>query len=93
MAYPTDIRGWPKIKEGHETAVAQYIMWQMKLIEFYNGKLPQYITKELEKRWYILCGKARGDDGMPTSQELKQIGNMWNTLVPVTNDRSTLTDF
>ena len=93
LAYPTDLRGWPKIKEGHETAVAQYIMWQMKLIEFYNGKLPQYITKELEKRWYFLCGKARGDDSMPTSEELKQIGNMWNTLVPVTNDRSSLIDF
>ena len=86
IAYPTDMRGWPMIKEGHETAVAQYIMWQMKLIEFYNGKLPQYITKELEKRWYYLCGKARGDDSMPTSEELKQIGNMWNTLVPITND-------
>jgi len=83
LAYPVDLRGWPKIKEGHETAVAQYIMWQMKLIEFYNGKLPQYITKELEKRWYYLCGKARGDDGMPTSDELKQIGNMWNTLLPI----------
>ena len=93
LAYPTDARGWPMIKEGHETAVAQYIMWQMKLIEFYNGQLPQYITKELERRWYILCGKARGDDSMPTSEELKQIGNMWNTLVPITNDRSTLTDF
>ena len=86
LAYPTDMRGWPMIKEGHETAIAQYIMWQMKLIEFYNGKLPQYITKELEKRWYYLCGKARGDDSMPTSAELKQIGNMWNTLVPITND-------
>jgi len=93
LAYPTDLRGWPKIKEGHETAVAQYIMWQMKLVEFYNGKLPQYITKELEKRWYFLCGKARGDDSMPTSEELKQIGNMWNTLVPITNDRSSLIDF
>ena len=93
LAYPTDARGWPMIKEGHETAVAQYKMWQMKLIEFYNGQLPQYITKELERRWYILCGKARGDDSMPTSEELKQIGNMWNTLVPITNDRSTLTDF
>ena len=93
LAYPTDARGWPMIKEGHETAVAQYIMWQMKLIEFYNGKLPQYITKELERRWYILCGKARGDDSMPTSEELKQIGNMWNTLVPITNDRSSLIDF
>ena len=77
LEYPTDLRGWPKIKEGHETAEAQYIMWQMKLIEFYNGKLPQYIVKELEKRWYVLCGKARGDDSMPTSEELKQI-----TLVP-----------
>jgi len=93
LKYPTDLRGWPMIKEGHETAVAQYIMWQMKLIEFYNGNLPQYITKELEKRWYFLCGKARGDDSMPTSEELKQIGNMWNTLVPITNDRSSLIDF
>ena len=93
LAYPTDARGWPMIKEGHETAVAQYIMWQMKLIDFYNGKLPQYITKELEKRWYQLCGKARGEDSMPTSEELKQIGNMWNTLVPITNDRSSLIDF
>jgi len=92
LAYPVDLRGWPKIKEGHETAVAQYIMWQMKLIEFYNGKLPQYITKELEKRWYFLCGKTRGDDGMPTSEELKQIGNMWNTLVPITNDGNSLTN-
>ena len=94
LAYPKDLRGWPMIKEGHETAVAQYIMWQMKLIEFYNGKLPQYITKDLEKRWYFLCGKARGDDSMPTTEELKQIGNMWNTLVPITNDRgSGLIDF
>tara|TARA_R110001632_G_scaffold5934_2_gene24085 strand:+ start:3491 stop:5179 length:1689 start_codon:yes stop_codon:yes gene_type:complete len=83
LAYPVDMRGFPMIKEGHETAVAQYIMWQTKLIEFYNGKLPQYITKELEKRWYFLCGKTRGDDSMPTSEELKQIGNMWNTLLPV----------
>tara|TARA_R110002020_G_scaffold352614_1_gene565660 strand:+ start:3074 stop:4192 length:1119 start_codon:yes stop_codon:yes gene_type:complete len=87
LAYPKDRRGYPMVKEGHETAVAQYIMWQTKLIEFYNGKLPQYITKELEKRWYFLCGKARGDDGMPTSEQLKQIGNVWNTLVPITNDR------
>ena len=92
LKYPTDIRGWPMIKEGHETAVAQYIMWQMKLIEFYNGKLPQYIVKELEKRWYLLCGKTRGDDGMPTSAELKQIGNMWNTLLPIKTNNG-LIDF
>jgi len=92
LKYPTDIRGWPMIKEGHETAVAQYIMWQMKLIEFYNGKLPQYIVKELEKRWYFLCGKTRGDDSMPTSEELKQIGAMWNTLLPIKTNNG-LIDF
>tara|TARA_R110002020_G_scaffold216496_1_gene424261 strand:+ start:4614 stop:5729 length:1116 start_codon:yes stop_codon:yes gene_type:complete len=92
LAYPTDARGWPMVKEGHETAVAQYIMWQMKLIEFYNGKLQQYIVKELEKRWYFLCGKARGDDSMPTSEELTQMGKIWNTLIPVKNNRG-LVDF
>ena len=92
LAYPTDSRGWPMVKDGHETAIAQYIMWQHKLIDYYNGKLPQYIAKDLEKRWYFLCGKARGDDSMPTSEEMKQIGRMWNTLIPVNNDRG-LIDF
>ena len=90
LAYPTDIRGWPMVKDGHETAVAQYIMWQQKLIKYYNGELPQYITKDLEKRWYFLCGKVRGDDGMPTSEELKQVGNMWNTLIPVKNNHGLI---
>jgi len=80
------------VKEGHETAVAQYIMWQMKLIDFYNGKLQQYIVKDLEKRWYYLCGKARGDDSMLTSEELKQVGKIWNTLIPVSSGRG-LIDF
>ena len=90
LAYPTDMRGWPMVKEGHETAVAQYIMWQMKLIEFYNGQLPQYITKELERRWYQLCAKARGDDAMPSSDELKQIGKLWNTLVPLKSNNGLI---
>jgi hypothetical protein len=90
LAYPTDLRGWPMIKDGHETAVAQYIMWQHKLIEYYNGQLPQYITKDLEKRWYFLCGKARGDDGMPTSEQLKQIGSVWNSMIPLKNNRGLI---
>ena len=49
-----------------------------------------YVVKELEKRWYFLCGKARGDDNMPTAAELKQIGKIWNTMVPVKNNRGLL---
>ena len=90
LAYPIDMRGWPMIQDGHEAAVAQYIMWQQKLIKYYNSELPQYIIKDLEKRWYFLCGKTRGDDGMPTSEELKQIGNMWNTLIPLKNNHGLI---
>ena len=89
-AYPTDAKGHPMIKDSHTTAVAQYIMWQQKNIDFINGKLSMYVVKELEKRWYFLCGKARGDDNMPTAEELKQIGKIWNTMVPVKNNRGLL---
>jgi len=90
LAYPTDLRGWPMIKDGHETAVAQYIMWQQNLVKYYNGQIAQYIVKDLEKRWYLLCGKTRGDDGMPTAEELKQIGNIWNTMIPIKNNRGLI---
>ena len=89
-SYPTDAKGHPMIKDSHTTAVAQYIMWQQKNIDFINGKLSMYVVKELEKRWYFLCGKARGDDNMPTAAELKQIGKIWNTMVPVKNNRGLL---
>ena len=89
-SYPTDSKGHPMIKESHSTAVAQYIMWQQKNIEFINGKLSMYVVKELEKRWYFLCGKARGDDNMPTAEELRQIGKIWNTMVPVKSTRGLL---
>ena len=78
LAVPLSPEGWPMIKEGHESAVAQYIMWQHKLIDFLNAKLPQYIIKDLESRWYYLCGQVRGRDNMPNAQELEMIGKIWN---------------
>lgn len=83
LAVPLSVEGWPMIKEGHEIAVAQYIMWQHKLIDFMNAKLPQYIIKDLESRWYYLCGQVRGRDNMPTPQELEMIGKVWNRKMPI----------
>jgi|21_taG_2_1085346.scaffolds.fasta_scaffold01463_2 hypothetical protein len=88
--YPVDARGYPMIKDSHTTAVAQYIMWQHKNIDYINGRLSMYVVKDLEKRWYFLCGKARGDDNMPTAEELRQIGKIWNTMVPVKSTRGLL---
>ena len=61
-ALNTDEEGFPTIKEGHEDAVAQYIMWRHKSIEYYNGKIARYIVQDLEKRWYWLCAQARGNE-------------------------------
>ena len=78
-----DSDGYPLIKEGHEEAIAAYIMWKFKSIEYFNGKLPQYVYKDLEKRWYWLCGQARGSDNMPTPQEWERVGGIWNSLIPI----------
>lgn len=79
----TDDDGWPLIAKSHEDAVTHYIMWRYKSVQFYNGKLPHVVYKELEQRWFWLCGQARGDDEMPDEKELQYLGNMWNQLLPL----------
>lgn len=92
LAVPLSQEGYPMILQGHEEAVAHYIMWKHKLIGYYAGEVPQYIVKDLERRWYQLCGKVRGDDNMPTSIELLKIGKLWNTKIPLTSFNPPLYD-
>lgn len=92
LSVPLSVEGYPMILQGHEEAVAHYIMWKHKLIGYYAGEVPQYIVKDLERRWYQLCGKARGDDNMPTSIELLKIGKLWNTKIPLTSFNPPLYD-
>jgi len=83
LSIPVDADGYPKINESHIEAVTAYCMWMIKNIEYYNGKTPQYVVNDLQKRWYYLCGQARGVDGMPSSSELTEIASYWNTLIPI----------
>jgi len=71
--------GYPMVRQGHEEAVASYIMWKHKSIGYYAGEVPQYLVKDLEKRWYWLCGQVRGNDNMPNAGELLKIGKIWNS--------------
>ena len=82
MGIDLDEDGWPLVAESHEDAVSHYIMYMYKSIQFYDGKLPQYIHNELKTRWFDLCGQARGDDEMPNLEELKYLSNMWMQLIP-----------
>lgn len=89
-ALDTDSDGFPTIKQGHEDAVAQYIMWRHKSIEYYNGKIARYIVKDLEQRWYWLCAQARGNDNLPSESEMRNIAKYWNTLIPEREDGGTV---
>jgi len=83
LIIPTDTDGYPKINETHVEAVTAYCMWMLKNIDYYNGKAPQYVVNDLQKRWIFLCGQARGIDGMPSSAELTEAASYWNTLIPI----------
>jgi len=89
---PLSPEGYPMVKQGHEEAIAFYIMWKHKSIGYYAGEVPQYIVKDLERRWYQLCGKVRGDDNMPSSLELLKIGKIWNAKIPITSYNPPLYD-
>ena len=92
LAVPMSPEGWPMVKQGHEEAIATYIMWKYKLIDYYAAKVPQYIVKDLEKRWYWLCGQTRGNDNMPNSSELLKIGKLWNSKIPITSHNAPFYD-
>lgn len=82
MGVELDEEGWPLIAESHEDAVTHYLMYMYKGIDFYNGKVPDYVFKELKTRWFDLCGQARGDDELPNAEEMKYLANMWMQLIP-----------
>jgi hypothetical protein len=82
MGIDLDEEGWPLIAAEHEDAVTHYIMFMHKSVSYYEGKLAQHVHDKLEKRWYWLCGQARGDDEMPNSEELKYLSNRWMQLMP-----------
>jgi len=85
MAFDLDEDGFPLIKDGHEKAVVAYILWKIKTADFMNGRVSGNVYSTLERRWYWLCGQARGDDEMPNPKEMEYIADMYKQLLPMPN--------
>jgi len=83
MGVDLDEKGYPLISETHEDAVTAYIMFMYLSVRFYSGKIPQYVHQTAERRWYDLCGQARGDDELPNNEELKYLANIWMQMMPL----------
>jgi len=87
-AISVDDEGYPTIASSHEDAVSHYLMYKYKAKDYYNGKIPRYIYKDMKNEWGRLCGQARGNDNMPTKQQWNSISKYWNTLTPTKNQRN-----
>ena len=85
MGVELDEEGWPMIYHEHEDAVTHYLQYMLISRRYYNGKVPQHVFVNSERRWKDLCAQARGDDEMPTPDELNYLANMWNQLMPLPN--------
>ena len=85
MGVELDEEGWPMIYHAHEDAVTHYLQYMMISRRYYNGKVAQHVFVNSERRWKDLCAQARGDDEMPTPDELNYLANMWNQLMPLPN--------
>ena len=83
FGFEFDIDGFPTISAGHADAVSHYLMYKLRSIDYYNGKLPRYLWMDMKMEWDRLCGQARGKDNMPSAHELRKIGKIWGSLVPV----------
>ncbi len=82
LAVPTDDEGLPLVLESHEPAIVSYIMWKMKTVDYINGKLALHVYQNLERRWQMLCGQARGNDNMPDTKEMEYIAAVFQQLIP-----------
>lgn len=91
MAAELDSDNLLKILDGHEDAIAAYIVWKLKTPDYINGKIPRYIWIDLQREWDRLCAQARGNDNMPNPAERKQVAAMWNTLVPIVSSNNLRT--
>lgn len=82
IALDTDEEGYPTIEANHEDAVSHYLMYKYKARDYYNQKLPKYIYDDLKREWTRLCAQARGNDNMPSRNQMRSISKYWNTLIP-----------
>lgn len=83
QGFDLDEEGWPMVNRQHEDAVSHYLMYMYQARRFYEGKLSHTVYKELQERWYWLCGQARGDSEMPDTQEMIYLSNQHNQLLPL----------
>ena len=94
-AIPTDERGYPLIPDltSYQEAVYWYVVMKLTFPKFMSGKLTTNSSKYAQKyaqqtyyytqqQWNFYRNQAYAEAMMPTADDMQNIKNDWNKLVP-----------
>lgn len=92
---PVDERGYPLIPDlaSYQEAVYWYVVMKLSFPKFMSGKLggstSKYASKyafqsysEVKQQWYFYRNQAYAEAMMPTADDMQNIKNDWNKLIP-----------
>lgn len=87
-AIPIDCDNYPMIPDNSSfiEALENYIKVKRFTILFDQGKINGQVLQAAQQEYAWTVGQATNSLLMPSIDELESISNMWNTLVPRTNE-------
>lgn len=97
-AIPVDERGYPLIPdlESYQEAIYWYVVMKLNFSKFLKGKLGGKlksangtIYQYIQQQWHFYKRKAYTDAMMPTADDMENIKNDWNRLIPDINGSNT----
>lgn len=94
-AMPTDERGYPLIPDlpSYQDAIYWYVTMKLNFPKYLKGKLGgkgvnnnAQVYQSLEQRWHFYRNLAYTEAMMPTADDMHNIKNEWNKLIPEFNE-------
>lgn len=65
LKMPVDSNELPMILDTHLNALVNYGIYQFTYGQYILGRINRGVYKDVEERWFTLCGQTRGNDMMP----------------------------
>lgn len=97
-AIPTDEKGYPLIPDlaSYQDAIYWYVVMKLNFPKYLKGKLGgkgvnnnAQVYTYLQQQWHFYRNMAYAEAMMPTSDDMKNIKNEWNKLLPDWNADKT----
>lgn len=83
----TDDEGMPMIPDmpSYFEAIYWYIAMKLIYIDYFRGDKPQHLYYDAKRSWNFYRNQAYSEAMLPNMNEIENIKNTWNTLMPEYN--------